>query len=155
MKRLRAASVLTWIYAAGYGIPAIPVALYLIRNSKLPSLFGLFEVYGGPWSAEVEPATFARLLVAFFGLTGFTAWAAWKVWKRSRAGAVLLLVLLVVNAVFWVGFALPFPWLIAAAVGVLIAIGWKDLSPPERTGSTTTHAHSGANFDGQGSTELD
>ena len=44
----------------------------------------------------------------------------------------------------------PCPWLIAAAVGVLIAICWKDLRPPERTGSTTTQAEPGAIYDARG-----
>ncbi len=127
MKKARAASVVTWIYAAGFGVPAIPVAVYLVKNGKLPSFFGLFDAYDGRWSAATEPTSFAVLLVVFSAVTGVTAWAAWKLWNGSRPGAVTLLALLAVNALFWVGFALPFPWLSATAVVVLIALGWKDL----------------------------
>jgi hypothetical protein len=35
------------------------------------------------------------------------AGAAWLVWKGSRVGGVLAMVLLPVEAVFWIGFALP------------------------------------------------
>ena len=131
MRRLRAASALTWIYAAGFGLPAIPVAVYLVRNGRLPSFFGLFDVYGGPWSAATAPTTFAVLLVIFFGVTGLTAWAARMLWKGSRTGAVLLLALLVANAVFWIGFALPIPWLVGAAIVLLIVLGWIEMRPEQ------------------------
>jgi hypothetical protein len=48
MSQARIAAVLTWVYAAGFGISTIPVALYLARRGTLPTFFGLFEMYGGP-----------------------------------------------------------------------------------------------------------
>ena len=67
MKTARAAAVLTWIYAAGFGLSAIPVAAYLVAEGHLPTFMGMFEMYGGPWSARVEPRTFVALLAAFLG----------------------------------------------------------------------------------------
>ena len=123
----RAAAVLTWIYAAMFGIPAIPVSIYLLQRGTLPTFFDLFPMYGGPWSSQVDDGTLVVLLIAFFVVTLVAAWAAWLVWRGSKAGAVLSLVLLPVEAVFWVGFALPFPWLIGIARATLLALAWKSL----------------------------
>jgi len=127
MNSARIAAVLTWIYAAGFGIPAIPVATYLLRWGRLPMFFDLFEMYGGPWSSQLKHATFVVLLIAFLIVTLVAAWAGWLMWNGSRAGAVLSLVLLPVEAVFWLGFALPIPWLFGVARAALLAFAWKSL----------------------------
>src|SRR4029453_19171966 len=112
----RAAAVVTWIYSAGFGIPAIPVAAYLLMKGRLPTFFDLFEMYGGPWFFRVEPRTFGALLGgAFFGVCTLNAWSGWLLWRGRKAGAILNLSLLPVEAIFWLGFALPFPWLCGAA----------------------------------------
>lgn len=41
---------------------------------------------------------------------------------------MLSLVLLPVEAVFWLGFALPIPWVIGAARAALLAFAWKALN---------------------------
>ncbi len=46
MKNARIAAVLTWVYAAAFGPPAIPVTAYLLQNGKLPTFLGLL---GFPW----------------------------------------------------------------------------------------------------------
>ena len=127
MNNARTASVLTWVYAAAFGFPTIPVAAYLLQTGRLPTFLDLFPMYGGPWSSEVEDGTFAMLLIAFLIVTLVAAWAAWLVWNGSKAGAVLCLVLLPIEAVFWLGFALPFPWLIGIARTALLALEWKSL----------------------------
>jgi hypothetical protein len=125
----RAAAVVTWAYAAGFGLAAPPVAVYLVREGHLPSFLGLFDMYAGPWSESVDTRTFAALLSAFLGVNVVTAWSGWMIWRGRRSGAVLNLALLPVEAVFWIGFALPIPWLIGAARVALLAAGWKSLGP--------------------------
>lgn len=127
MNQGRIGAILTWVYAAGFGVSTIPVAVFLLRNGRLPVFAGLFESFGGPWSARLEPRPFVGLLMAFLVVTGFAAWAAWMIWNGSKAGAVLALVLLPVEAVFWFGFALPIPWLIGAARLAFIALAWTSL----------------------------
>lgn len=135
-KRRRAAAVLIWIYAAGFGLPAIPVAIYLRRNGRLPTFLDLFQVYGGPWSASYTVDTIVVLLSAFFALCLALAWAALLVWKGSGVGAVLVLLLLAVHAVSWLGFALPIPWLFGAAAVLLLASAWKTLRWPASQAET-------------------
>lgn len=128
MSAARIAAVLTWIYAAGFGLSAIPVAISLNRRGELPTFFDLFEMYGGPWSSRVSHGTFIGLLLLFFLLLVVVAGAAWLVWDGSRIGAVLLFALLLAEAVFWIGFALPIPWVFGLARVVFLVAGWRSLS---------------------------
>ena len=127
MQHAHAVAILTWIYVGGFGLVTIPVAAILLRRGRLPVFAGLFETYGGPWSARYQPKTFTLLLMAFLIVTVVAAWAAWLVWNGSKAGATLTLVLLPVEAIFWMGFALPIPWLIGLARAVFVALAWKSL----------------------------
>jgi hypothetical protein len=128
MTNLQRAAVVMWFYAAGFGLFTIPVAIYLQQRGRLPSFFGLFDMYGGPWSARLLDDAFVLRLIAFLGVTLIVAWAAWLVWKGSTTGAILSLALLPIEAVFWLGFALPIPWVLGAARVVLLLLGWKSLS---------------------------
>ena len=147
MKPARAAAVVTWVYAAGFGIPTVPVAVFFLTQGRLPSFLGLFDMYGGPWSSQLEPEKFVALLGAYLGVTGVAAWSALWLWRGRRAGAVLNVALLPVEAIFWLGFALPIPWLVGAARAVLIAIAWRSLtdgrSPgtPSEAQTSTPHAN--------------
>jgi hypothetical protein len=127
MNNAHIAATLTWVYAAGFGLSTIPVVAFLLRHGRLPVFAGLFESYGGPWSARLHPRVFVLLLMAFLVLTMMVAWAAWLVWNGSKVGAVITLVLLPVEAMFWVGFALPIPWLIGVARVVLLSLAWNSL----------------------------
>lgn len=128
MTATRAAAIVTWVYAAGFGIAAIPVAIFLARRGRLPNFLGLFESYGGPWSARFSDGAFIALLLAFFIVTGVAAWSAWLLWNGSKTGAVINLILLPVEAIFWFGFALPIPWVVGVARVVLVLAGWTSLA---------------------------
>lgn len=123
------ASAVTLAHAAGFGLPTVPVGLYLERHGRLPSFFGLFDMYGGPWSATLPTEEFRGRLHAYLGVTALVAGSGWLLQRRSRLGGVLNLALLPVEAVFWTGFALPIPWLLGAARVVLVARGWRALEP--------------------------
>lgn len=56
----RAEAVVTWAYACGFGIPAIPVGVYLLRRGSLPAFLGLFDMYGGPWSNRLDDGALRR-----------------------------------------------------------------------------------------------
>jgi hypothetical protein len=123
----RSAAVVTWIYAAGFGLSTVPVSIYLLKRGSLPSFLGLFDMYGGPWSSRFDDRIFVALLISYLPVTATAAWSAWRLWQGSRRGAVINLALLPVEAVYWLGFALPLPWLAGAARVVLVAAAWKHL----------------------------
>jgi hypothetical protein len=128
MRTARAAAVVTWVYAACFGLPAPFVAVYRVREGRLPEFLGLFEMYGGPWAERVEQRTFVALLAGFLGLSAITAWSGWLIWRGRRTGTVLNLALVPVEAIFWAGFALPVPWLFGAARVGLLGASWRSLA---------------------------
>lgn len=121
----RTAGGLSLLQGAAFGLPSIPVAMYLHENGRLPWFFGLFEMNGGPWSATYSDDTFIALLLGFLALNMVLALSGWLLWRGHRAGAILNLALLPVEAVFWIGFALPAPWLFGVARLVLIGTAWR------------------------------
>ena len=126
VQKARIAAVLTWIYAAAFGVPAVPVSVYLLQHGEVPMFMDLFPMYGGPWDV-IEDGAFVALLMGLLVVILAAAWVAWLAWKGVRAGVVLGLALLPVEAVFWFGFALPFPWLFGAARGLLYALALRSL----------------------------
>jgi len=130
MKSSRAAAVVTWSYVAGFGIATIPVALYFRKHGRLPSFFGLFDMMAGPWSQRQSPDRFTASLGAFLGVTMLVAYSGWLMWRARRGGRAMNLALIPVEAVFWLGFALPIPWLLAAARTVLVVASWARNEAP-------------------------
>lgn len=116
------------MYAAAYGLPAVPVSIYVLENGQLPSLWGLFDMYGGPWAGSPIDNSFIALLLAFLALTLVAAWSGWLLWQKRRIGGVIHLAVLPIEAAFWFGFALPIPWLIGAVRVALLASAWRSLS---------------------------
>lgn len=127
MSSARAAATVTWVYALGFGLATAPVSIYWLRSGQLPRFFGLFEMFGGPWSASTSDRTFVGLLL-FCAVTLVAFCSAWLLWQGRRIGAVLNLAVLPVEAVFWIGFALPLPWTTGLARVILIAVAWNSLS---------------------------
>ena len=116
----KAAAIVTWAYAACFGLPAIPVAVYLLRTGRLPLLFDAFPVYGGPWYDSGQPEGFAAQLGAFLVMMLVVSWGGWLLWRGSRAGAIVAVVTIPVEALFWYGFALPIPPLLTLVRVVLV-----------------------------------
>lgn len=122
MRPTRVHAVLTWSYAAGFGLPVPPIAVYVNRTGTLPWLGDLFPMYAGPWWDRVDQRTFVVLLGAFAATLAAASGAAELARRGHRAGAPLALALLPVEAVFWYGFALPIPVVLGAArAGLLVA----------------------------------
>jgi hypothetical protein len=129
----KAAAIVTWAYASCFGLPAIPVAVYLLRTGRLPRLFDAFPVYGGPWYDSGQPERFAAQLGAFLVMMLVVSWGGWLLWRGSRAGSVVAVVTIPVEALFWYGFALPIPPLLTLVrVVLVIAVSMRPKSPCAR-----------------------
>jgi len=128
MRRSRTAALVTWAYSAMFGLPAVPVAIFVAREGRLPSLWGLFDVYAGPWSSRIADNRLIGLLLAYSVVVLAVAVSGRLLWRTRRAGAVLNLGLLPAEAVFWIGFALPGPWLFGIARVVLVCLAWRELT---------------------------
>src|SRR5215207_4764920 len=120
-----------WRRSAARSSPMLPIS-----SGTLPAFLDMFTMYGGPFSVRVSSWTQVAALLAFLVITLVAAWAAWLVWNGSKVGAIVGLALLPLEAVFWIGFALPLPWLIGLARLALVALAWKSLySPASRSRS--------------------
>jgi len=124
---LQFAAVLMWLVAGGFGIPAPFVASHLLRERTLPSFMNLFPMYGGGLFDRFSPEVFGVLLGLFTALCALEAYAGWLLWNGERLGALITLALLPIEVVFWAGFAVPFPPLIAIARLALLGAGWSAL----------------------------
>jgi len=111
------------------GTPGRPGQRLHPRYNRLPNFLGLFDVYAGPWWPRAADA-FTLLVLAFLGVTLLAAWSGWLLWRGSKAGAVLNLALLPMEALFWFGFALPIPWLFGVARVALVMAAWRSLGVP-------------------------
>jgi hypothetical protein len=134
----RISAVLMWFIAAGFGLPAIPVAVYLLRHGRLPWLLDLFPMYGGPVDAWVGPTGYAVLILLFGAVAVVEAAIGVLLWKGRPAGAVLSLALLPVEIAFWAAFALPIPPVCAAVRLTLTLLAWRRTHAPNRAGAAAT-----------------
>lgn len=124
---LRASAALMWLVAAGFGIPAPFVASFYLRERTPPIFMGLFPMYGGGPLDRSSPEIFAVLLGLFTALCAFEAYAGWLLWNSEPVGAWITLLLLPIEVVFWVGFAVPVPPVIGIVRLGLLAAGWSAL----------------------------
>ena len=85
-------------------------------------------MYGGPWSSNYRDDRMIALLLVFMGVALAAIGTGWLLWTHHHSGPVLNLMLLPVEAVFWIGFALPVPWLLGVARVVLVCLAWRSLS---------------------------
>ena len=121
----RWAGGVTVAYAAAYGLPSIPIAVFVLREHRLPWLWDLFPMYGGPWWDAMTDEEFVATLGAFLAVNSVVAAGGVLLWFGRRAGAVIALALLPIEFAFWLGYALPFPPLIALLRIALVAAAWR------------------------------
>lgn len=124
--QLRAAAILLWFTALGFGIFCLPAIGNLLAGRSIPYVLG-FPAYGeGPFERIGIPTT-VPLLAAFLLVCILEGLAGWLLWHGDKSGAVLALALVPVGAIFWWGFALPIPPIVALVRTVLIVLGWQSL----------------------------
>ena len=98
----------------------------LLRGRDIPIVLG-FPAYGrGPFERVGIPTT-VPLLAAFLLVCILEAVAGVLLWGGHRSGAMLAFVLVPVGGVFWWGFALPIPPLVALVWSLLIVLNWQAL----------------------------
>lgn len=121
------AGAMVWLYVACFGLPAIPISMYLLRTGKLPWFLNLFPMYGGPWSASMSTPQLAATLWVFAAVSLLSAFGGWLLWSGQRSGAILSLAILPIEAVFWYGYALPIPVVLAVVRMGFVIAAWTAL----------------------------
>jgi hypothetical protein len=119
---VRAAAVLSWSLALGFGMPGAYAAWYFADRGVVWTFLG-FPTYGnGPFeSIGIETSTPLLIVFSLVCLTELVAGV--ELWSRRRRGAILALALLPVELAFWIGFALPIGPVLGLARTALILLG--------------------------------
>jgi hypothetical protein len=121
----RIAAGLVAFVSLGFGIPGVIGALHYARTGEVWRLLGfptygpgLFEKWGVPNSAMLM-MTFSAVCAVSVGTAVLLS-----IPGTAVVGAVAALVLLLAQAVFWVGYQLPFgpPFGIAAAALIVLGL---------------------------------
>lgn len=112
-RAIRASAVVHWVAGVGTAVVFTLELANLAREREIGTgIFG-FPALSGPF----ERLGIERMLElgwAYVGLSLLEILAGILVWQRRRGGAWLSVGLIPPALVFWVGFALPFPPLVAA-----------------------------------------
>jgi hypothetical protein len=124
---IRVAAILLWATAFGFGLLCLTVIRDLLAGRGLPMIFG-FRAYGGGAFERYGTNAMVALLIVFFFVCCAEGVAGFLVWNTSKLGAIVALALVPVGAVFWWGFLLPFPPLIAVARTILIVLSWRSFT---------------------------
>jgi hypothetical protein len=126
MNALRAVAILHWFVGLGFGVTALFGIRSLAAGRGILYFMG-FPAYGrGPFE-RVGVQTTIPLLSAFVAVCALECVAGWMLWRGAEAGAILSLVALPLGAVFWWGFALPIPPILAVVWTPLILLNWRHL----------------------------
>lgn len=122
------AAILLWVVALGWALPAPVLIWWVIVRGRLPVLPFIGEPNGGPFSRRLSRSAFVVLLGLSLALGVAQAWAGWLLWNGLQLGGVVQFALLPIEAVFWYGFALPIPPVLALARIVLVVLAWPGLA---------------------------
>ncbi len=123
---IRAAAVLCWFNAIGFGVFTIPAIARVWAGKGIPTVLG-FPAYGeGPFEAHGITST-VPLLTGFLVVCLIEGVAGWLLWGGHTGGAIVALAILPAGAVYWWGFALPIAPVAALVRTVLLVAGWSQL----------------------------
>jgi hypothetical protein len=126
----RIAAGLIAFVSLGFGIPGVLCALHYARTGEVWRLLG-FPTYGPGLFEKWGVPTSAGLMIAFSASCALALGAAVLLCipGTAVAGAIAALVLLLAQAVFWVGYELPFGPPFGIAAVVLIVLGLVNSTP--------------------------
>lgn len=111
---------LAWIFGV------LPVLKYLLTHRTLPIVGGI-RLLGGPLDALGIEAVIVTGLI-FVVVSALKLLAAYWLWHGQMDGAILLIILLGLSAIFWYAFALPFGPVVGVIEVVLLALVWRSFS---------------------------
>lgn len=121
MTATRAAALCSFVLGLGFGLPGLYGARHLARHGEVWTFLGFPTYGGGPFEGWGVP-TSVRLLLVFVAVCAAEVVVGVLLWRDQTAGLWLALALLPVEAVFWIGFALPFGPLLGAVRSVLVVV---------------------------------
>ncbi len=120
----RAAGVLAWLLGLGFGLPGIYGTWYFVDHGEAWTFLG-FPTYGdGPFE-QVGLDTSVILLLAFLLVCVAEIVLGWWLWSGHPGNRAFAALLLPVELVFWIGFALPFGPVVGFVRTALVLVGGR------------------------------
>lgn len=137
----RSAAASSLVLGLGFGLPCAYGLWYFATRNEVWIFLGFPTYGGGPFDAAGMPTT-VPLLTGFLIVGIIEVVAAVLLWRPRRSGYVIGLLLLPFEAVFWIGFALPFgPLLGGLRTALVLAAAWVGSRIPD--GVTSRSARRG------------
>jgi hypothetical protein len=118
----RVAAVLSVVLGLGFGLPGVFGAIHLSRTGEVWTFMG-FPTYGGGPFERFGIGSGVALVVAFVVVCAAELVVGVLLWTDAPHAALVSLLLLPVELVFWIGFALPFGPPLGLARVVLALLG--------------------------------
>ena len=115
----RAAALCSVLLGLGFGLPGAYGAWYYARHGEVWTFVGFPTYGGGPFERWGIPTSVA-LLLGFVAVCAAEVAVGVLLWRNAAAAPWLALILLPVELVFWIGFALPVGPLLGLARSVLV-----------------------------------
>jgi hypothetical protein len=118
----RVAGILSIFLGLGFGLPGVFGAIHLSRSGEVWTFLG-FPTYGGGPFERAGISSTVLLISAFVAVCVAEVVVGVLLWVGAPHAALVSLLLLPFEMVFWIGFALPFgpPFGIARVVLALLA----------------------------------
>lgn len=142
----RIAAAASLVLGLGFGLPCAYGLWFFVTRNEVWIFLG-FPTYGdGPFDAAGIPTT-VPVLAGFLIICTLEIVAAVLLWRPHRAGYWISLLLLPFEAIYWIGFALPFgPLLGGLRTGLVLAavsINWRVHANRDQ-GTRTRRSESGS-----------
>lgn len=112
--------------ALGWSFGVLPALKYALTHRTLPTVGGI-RLLSGPLEALGIEAVIVTGLV-FVVVSALKLLAAYWLWQARLDGAVLLVILLSLSAIFWYAFELPLGPVGGLIEVILLALAWPGLS---------------------------
>ncbi len=112
--------------ALAWAFSVLAVLKYALTRRDLPTVAGIRLLSGPVEALGIEAVIVTGIM--FVVVSGLKLLAAYWLWHRQMDGAILLIILLGLSAIFWYTFELPFGPVGGVIQIVLLALVWNGLS---------------------------
>ena len=118
---LRAAGAASWILGLGFGLPGVIGMVRFARDGEIWTFMG-FPTYGNGPFEHVGVSTSVPLLAAFVAVCTDEIVTGTMLWTGASGAVTATWVLVPLELLFWIGFALPFGPVLAIVRTALILL---------------------------------
>ncbi len=123
---IKTASICLWFAGLGFGLPGLYGIWSVMKGKGMAYVLG-FPTYGNGPFEKIGIHTTLPLLTGFLLVCALECIAGWGLWNNDKGSAVLSFVIIPVEMLFYIGFALPFgpPFILLRLV--LLFFSWSSL----------------------------